>query len=259
MFSFPMSKWVGNILYEHGHRLIASTVGILTIILAFWLVRKESRCWVRRLGIVALAVVIAQGILGGLTVRFMLPPAISIAHAGLAEMFFCIAVTLAFFTSERWQQGPPAVEMPNAKLVRRLALASAISVYVQILLGAAIRHAETGLLAHVFGAAVLFACVVASLTVVLFAVKQEGFLRDALLLLCLVTAQIALGLATLMTRLPKNATEQLSAIQIFLPTAHLALGALILATSLAIALKTFRFLAPPKEETALPFAAGALS
>jgi hypothetical protein len=62
-----------------------------------------------------------------------------------------------------------------------------------------------------------------------------------------------------MTRLPKNATEQLSAIQIFLPTAHLALGALILATSLAIALKTFRFLAPPKEETALPFAAGALS
>jgi cytochrome c oxidase assembly protein subunit 15 len=259
MFSFPMSKWVGNILYEHGHRLIASTVGILTIILAFWLVRKESRRWVRRLGIVALGVVIAQGILGGLTVKLMLPPAISIAHAGLAEMFFCITIALAFSTSERWQQGPPAAETPHTKLVRCLALASVIAAYVQILLGAAIRHAESGLLAHIFGAAVLFGCVVASLAAVLFAVKQEGFLRYAFLWLCLVTAQIALGLATLMIHVPKNATEQLSAIQIFLPTAHLALGALILATSLVIALKTFRFLAPSKEEATVSFAAGALS
>src|SRR5664280_3415388 len=145
MFSFPMSKWVGNILYEHGYRLIASAVGLLTIILAFWLVRKESRRWVRRLGIVALAIVIAQGILGGLTVKLMLPPAISIAHAGLAEMFFCITIMLAFFTSEKWVQGPSALETPKAKLVRRLALASAIAVYVQILLGASIRHAESGL------------------------------------------------------------------------------------------------------------------
>lgn len=259
MFSFPMSKWVGNILYEHGHRLIASTVGILTIVLAFWLVRRESRRWVRHLGIVALAIVIAQGILGGLTVKLMLPPAVSIAHAGLAEMFLCVTVALAFLTSERWQQGPPGVETANAKLVRRLALASTVAVYLQILLGAAIRHAETGLLAHIFGAAVLFGCVVASLTAVLFAVKQEGFLRYSILLLCLVAAQIALGLATLMTRVPKNATEQLSTIQILLPTAHLALGALILATTLAISLKTFRFLAPPKEEAAVPFAAGALS
>jgi len=259
MFSFPTSKWVGNILYEHGHRLIASTVGILTIILAFWLVRRESRRWVRGLGIVALAAVIAQGILGGLTVRFMLPPAISIAHAGLAEMFFCITVSLAFFTSERWKQGPPAVEMANATFVRRLCLASTIAVYCQILLGAAVRHAETGLLAHVFGAGLVFACVVASVAAILFAVKQAGFLRNALLLLFLITAQMALGLLTLIARLPKNAPEQPSALQVFLPTAHLALGALILATSLAIALKAYRFLAPPKEVTAMPFAAGALS
>jgi cytochrome c oxidase assembly protein subunit 15 len=259
MFSFPMSKWVGNILYEHGHRLIASMVGVLTIVLAFWLVRKESRRWVRRLGIVALAIVIAQGILGGLTVKLMLPPSISIAHAGLAEMFFCITIMLAFFTSEKWVQGPPAVETPKAKLVRQLALASAVAVYVQILLGAAIRHAESGLVSHILGAAVLFGCVVASLMAVLFAVKHEGFLRYAVLLLCLVATQMALGLATLMTHVPKNATEQLSSIQILLPTAHLALGALILATSLAIALKTFRCLAPPKEEAAVPFVAGALS
>jgi heme a synthase len=259
MFFFPTSKWVGNILYEHGHRLIASAVGILTIILAFWLERRESRRWVRSLGIVALAAVIAQGILGGLTVRFMLPPSISIAHAGLAEMFFCMTVALALFTSERWEQGPPAAEMANAKFVRGLCLVLTIAVYIQILLGAAVRHAETGLLAHVFGAGLLFACVVASVAAILFTVKQPRFLRNALLLLFLVVVQMALGLATLITRLPKNATEQPSPLQVFLPTAHLALGALILATSLAIVLKTYRFLAPPKEETAMPFTAGALS
>ncbi len=290
MFSFPTSKWVGNILYEHGHRLIASAVGMLTIILAFWLVRKEPRRWVRRLGIVALAVVIAQGLLGGLTVIRLLPPPISIAHAGLAEMFFCITVALAFVTSPNWlEQGPskgchsdPAMAgeeslslgplkttetlrsaqgdtpaVPAA--VRWLSLATTVVVYCQIILGAAIRHSESGVLAHILGAALVFGCVVASMALVLFTVRQKGFLRDAILLVCLVTAQIALGLTTLMVRLPKNTDAQLAPIQVLVPTAHLALGALILATSLVITLKTFRCLTVPKEEPAMPFAAGALS
>ena len=104
MFSFPVSKWVGNIRYEHVHRLIASVVGMLTIALAFWLVRMEPRRWVRHLGIAALGAVIAQGVLGGLTVKLMLPPPISIAHASLAEAFFCITIALALVTSERWKQ-----------------------------------------------------------------------------------------------------------------------------------------------------------
>ena len=82
MFSFPMSKWVGGILYEHSHRLIASTVGFLTIILAVWTWRVEPRAWVRRLGFAALGAVILQGVLGGLTVLLFLPPAVSIGHAG---------------------------------------------------------------------------------------------------------------------------------------------------------------------------------
>src|SRR3712207_2615983 len=90
MFTFPYSKWVGGIFYEHGHRLIASTVGFLTIIQAIWLQRREPKRYVRVLGWVALAAVIVQGLLGGLTVIFLLPPAISIAHAGLAEIFFCM-------------------------------------------------------------------------------------------------------------------------------------------------------------------------
>lgn len=259
MFSFPVSKWVGNILYEHGHRLIASTVGMLTVILAIWLVRTESRRGVRRLGITALAVVIAQGILGGLTVKLMLPPSISIAHASLAEAFFCITVALAFVTSEKWTQPTPLREIPNARLIQKIALASTITVYVQIILGATIRHAEWGVFAHVVGATVLFGCAIASVFVILIAGRQKVFLQHAIVLLCLVVMQIGLGLVTLIVRLPKNVDGQLSAIQVLMPTAHLALGALILVVSLGMTLKTYRFLASPHEEPALPFAQGALS
>jgi cytochrome c oxidase assembly protein subunit 15 len=259
MFSFPISKWVGNIRYEHVHRLIASVVGMLTIVLTFWLVRKEPRRWVRRLGIAALGVVIAQGILGGLTVKLMLPPPISIAHASLAEAFFCITLVLALVTSERWIQASPAIETVNAGLIRRFALASMIAIYLQIILGAAIRHSESGVIAHIVGAVVVFGCVIASVVIVLLTRKQREFLRPAVLLLGLVAAQIVLGLVTLMVRVPKNVDGQLSAVQIIVPTLHLAFGALILATSLAIALQSYRFPALPREDAALPFAAGALS
>jgi heme a synthase len=259
MFSFPMSKWVGNIFYEHGHRLIASVVGMLTVVLAVWLVRVEPRRWVRRLGIAAVAAVIAQGILGGLTVKLMLPPSVSIAHACLAEAFFCVTVALAFVTSEKWRQPTPPAETSGARLAQRLTLVSTIAIYVQIILGAAIRHDEWGFFPHMFGAIAVLGCVVSSLFVALFAVKHPGLLRHAILLLCLVTAQIALGLVTLMVRVPKNADEQLSSIQLLVPTAHLALGALVLATSLAMTLKAFRFLAATEEEPALSLVRGALS
>jgi len=99
MFTFPPSMWVANILYEHGHRLIASTVGFLTIILAVWLWSSEPRRWLRWFGVGALGAVIAQGILGGITVLFFLPDAVSTAHAGLAEIFFCMTVAIALFTT----------------------------------------------------------------------------------------------------------------------------------------------------------------
>src|SRR5438034_1055217 len=105
MFTFPPSMWVANIFYEHGHRLIASTVGFLTIILAVWLWLADSRRWLRWFGVAALAAVIAQGVLGGITVRFFLPDAVSTAHAGLAEIFFCMTVAIALFTSPRWLAG----------------------------------------------------------------------------------------------------------------------------------------------------------
>src|SRR4029079_6420636 len=114
----PPSKWVGGILYEHSHRLIASTVGFLTIVLACWLWLQDPRRWMKRLGFTALGAVIAQGVLGGLTVLFFLPAPVSTAHAGLAEIFFCITVAIALFTSPRWIAGYAAGHVDDAGLRR---------------------------------------------------------------------------------------------------------------------------------------------
>src|SRR3954471_4843925 len=133
MFTFPPSMWVANIFYEHGHRLIASTVGLLTIILAAWLWIADSRPWLRWVGVAALGTIVAQGVLGGLTVLFFLPPAISTAHAGLAEIFFCFTVAIALFTSPGWQREQRA-GVDSA--VRTVATATTALIYAQILIGA---------------------------------------------------------------------------------------------------------------------------
>src|SRR5437667_6640559 len=142
MFTFPASMWVANILYEHGHRLIASTVGFLTIILAVWLWLSEPRRWMKWLGVGALGAVIAQGVLGGLTVMFFLPAPISTAHAGLAEIFFCITVAIALFTSPRWIDGGRLVDDAG---LRTFATTTTILIYCQILVGATMRHTGAGL------------------------------------------------------------------------------------------------------------------
>src|SRR5262245_16057803 len=99
MFTFPPSMWVANIFYEQGNRLGASGVGFLTIIRTAWRLIAEPRRWRRWRGVAALGAVIAQGLLGGLTVKYFLPPAGSTAHAALAEIFFCMTVAIALFTS----------------------------------------------------------------------------------------------------------------------------------------------------------------
>ena len=94
-FGKVMPPMVGGVFYEHGHRMVATTVGFLMTVLAIWLWRSEPRAWVRRLGYIGLVAVILQGILGGITVLYLLPAPISISHACLAQIFFCIALTLA--------------------------------------------------------------------------------------------------------------------------------------------------------------------
>ncbi len=133
---------VGGIFYEHGHRMIAAAVGFLTVIQAIWLQFREPKRIVRLLGFVSVGAVIAQGLLGGLTVLFLLPPAISVAHAALAEIFLCLNVTIALFTSAWFQQVRAHVKGDGP--VRSTSALVAL-VYAQILIGALMRHLGAGL------------------------------------------------------------------------------------------------------------------
>ncbi len=145
MFTFPLGKWVGGIFYEHGHRLIASTVGFLTIILAVWVQRADDRRWMRVLGWSALGVVIAQGALGGLTVIFLLPTWISVFHACLAQMFFCMIVSIAVFTGRTWIESRQAAPMRSDTRIRAVTMTLTAVVFIQLFLGALMRHTQSGL------------------------------------------------------------------------------------------------------------------
>jgi cytochrome c oxidase assembly protein subunit 15 len=143
MFLFPPSMWVGNIFYEHGHRLFASFVGLLTTILAVWLWIAEPRRWLRWLGVLAFGTVLFQGILGGLRV-VLLKDQIGIFHACLAQAFFCFLVAIAFFTS-RWWKRQQARPDSRARSLRWLCGIVTGIVFLQLALGATMRHSRAGL------------------------------------------------------------------------------------------------------------------
>jgi heme a synthase len=254
MFSFPVSYMVGGIFYEHGHRLIASVVGLLTIVLAVWLWWKEPRPWVRRLGFLAVGAVVLQGILGGLTVLYFLPTPISVGHAGLAQVFFCLTVTLALVTSPGWRRQAAAVAAVDDFVLRRLAVVTVVLVYLQIIVGAVVRHTGAGLAipdfplvfggllppewtaavaihyAHRAGAGlVTLAIAAAAVHVWSHHRRRRELTRPAATLALLVVVQIALGGLVVLTGR-----------QEVINTAHVAVGGLVLATSLVLALRAYR-------------------
>lgn len=139
-----MPPMVGGIFYEHGHRMVATFVGMLTTILALWLWKKDDRSWVKMMGLIALLAVIAQGVLGGITVLLLLPTWVSVSHATLAQSFFSLTIVLALITSESWKSRTP-VESPMAGKTHTLALATTGAVLLQLILGALMRHTGSGL------------------------------------------------------------------------------------------------------------------
>jgi cytochrome c oxidase assembly protein subunit 15 len=139
-----MPPMVGGIFYEHGHRMVATFVGLLTTILAVWLWRSEDRRWVKVLGVTALGAVILQGVLGGLTVLYLLPTPVSVAHATLAQSFFSLTVILALITSRGWRESAPEA-LPVTGRTRLIVLSAAGAVFLQLALGAWMRHSDAGL------------------------------------------------------------------------------------------------------------------
>ena len=239
--TFRMPRMVGGVLYEHGHRMIAATVGLLTVILAVWAWRREPRRWVRRLAGVAVLTVIAQGVLGGITVLFYLPVAVSVGHATLAQTFFCIMASLALFTARDWRWDEPRIEDLAAPSLRHLAVATPGAIYIQLILGAAFRHNGFGILPHIVVAMVVTLLVTWMATRIFSRFSTEKRLVRAMgLLLGLVIVQVFLGIGAYMMRLASRDAPQPLPPVVNVTTAHVAVGALVLASSVLLALQIFR-------------------
>ncbi len=249
----PPRWWtIENVRAEHGHRLIAGTVALLAVGLALAMARVESRRWLRNLSYAAVAAVLLQAVLGGLTVLYFLPTPISVSHAGLAQLFLCLVVTIAVATSPWWCAEP--VALPAAPRVFKAAVVTTGAIYVQILVGAVMRHTGAGLaipdfplafgrlipprfdfpiaihFSHRMGALVVTALV--AWTVILIwreAGSEPRLRRPATALAALLVVQITLG-----------AIVVLSGKAVLPNTVHVATGAMVLATSLLVTLRAGR-------------------
>jgi heme a synthase len=236
---------VGGVQYEHTHRMIAEFIGLLIIGMAVWTQRVETRKWMRILGWTALAAVVGQGVLGGLTVLHFLPWSISTAHATLGQMIFCIVVAMALFTSRSWlQDEQPIPEHDLTPSTSTLAALAAGCVWVQLILGAAFRHSGIKLLPHLVGACVVTAMLCWTIVRVLTRYGNVAQLRrPAQLLLALLMVQLGLGFASYLTRLQWMVDPPQSTTGIVISTvAHVAGGALVLATSVVLAIQARRMI-----------------
>ena len=257
-YGMLMPPMVGGILYEHGHRMVATFVGMLTTVLAVWIWRRESRKWIRLLGLVALGMVITQGVLGGITVIYLLPTPVSVSHATLAQTFFCVTVLLAFATSREWNEAVPRPDAESRRL-RTAALVATFSIYLQLILGAVVRHTGSALaipdfplafgrlippppltnasvvihFVHRLGALLVSGSLAWLFVHVWRHVQDRRFRLPMIALGCLVIAQILLGGTVVWTS------------RAVLPaTAHVATGALLLATTWLLTLRIYLHLEP---------------
>jgi cytochrome c oxidase assembly protein subunit 15 len=274
-----MPPMIGGIFYEHGHRMVATFVGFLTTILALWLWRVEERRWVRNLGFIALLAVIAQGVLGGLTVLFLLPTPISVSHATLAQSFFSITVVMALVTSPGWA-AQQQTELVLAATTRRWVAGTTVAIFLQLVLGALMRHTGSGLaipdfpltygrllpptdpgqlqaindyrlqldlqpvelsqiwihFAHRVGAMIVLVASTFAVRHILNNYRADARLREpAIVLMVLLIVQIMLGALTVW-----------GGKGIEIATAHVAAGALLLATSVFLTVRTYHLYAVPE-------------
>jgi cytochrome c oxidase assembly protein subunit 15 len=251
--------WIGGIRFEYSHRVVAGVVSILTFALAAWCWYAEPRRWVRNLALGALGLVIVQALLGALNVVLELPLATTVAHAATAQIFFCLMVGLATFTNLRWEAMPRAEIVDDARpSLRTLTVITTTAIYTQILIGAVMRNLGAGLaipdfplnygrvippgwsgpiavnFAHRCGALAVTILIIWTFATVVRRYREEPrLMRLASGLLVLLALQVTLGALTIWTHRAVIPT-----------TAHVAVGAAVLAASFALTLRTFRLAAP---------------
>ncbi|MDP3920060.1 MAG: COX15/CtaA family protein [Candidatus Omnitrophota bacterium] len=228
---------VGNVFWEHGHRMIAGTVGLLTLALAVSIQIWEPRKRLKKMALIALAAVVIQALLGGLTVVTLLPPPVSIAHAVLAQTFFCLVIALAFFLCP-FQAEVSLARQAQQVSFRRLMLLTSSWVYLQLVLGATVRHTGYGIIPHVI---VAFLVLIHVLFVVLrssnFSEDEASFKRLAVILGLLTLVQIFLGFGAFIFTQVLEAGYSPPKSEVFFTVAHQSTGALILGLSVLLNLK----------------------
>ena len=245
---YKIPHLVGGVKFEHTHRMIAQFVGFLSIVLAVWTWRTDPRRWMKYLGVTALGLVIAQGILGGLTVLFFLPPEISSSHAALAQTFFCVVVLIALFTGRTWMEEIPRIESlrihsdDGRPSLLTLALLSIFVLYVQLILGAMFRHHGLSWWPHVLNAAIV-AIVLAwtSIRALSRYSAIDSVRGPAITMLALMIAQLCLGFVAFLTRVAWGHDAVQPELPMVVSTvAHVAVGALLLATTAVLAVQVWR-------------------
>jgi cytochrome c oxidase assembly protein subunit 15 len=256
MFLYPLARMTGGIYYEHAHRLFGALVGLTTIAVAFQLWRVRERFWVRMAGLVAVATVILQGLLGGLRVtgrltlstvpEDMVPSiALAVVHGVLGQVFLGLMVLLAAVTSTRWREAPPPTLAASSASDRTLQAGLVAALVLQLVLGAVQRHVAQGLLVHITLAAVVTILVIAA------GARAWGLYhgswpvqRLGQLLLSVVGIQVALGIAALAVTQGRAVVGRPSTLEVTIATAHQATGAALLALAVLLAAWTRRLFRP---------------
>jgi heme a synthase len=251
---YRLPPWTGGIIYEHSHRMFAEFIGTLTIAIAVWTWISDKRRWMRGLGIAALGTIIVQGILGGLTVLYFLPPLVSSAHAAIGQTFFCIACCIALFTGRNWVEDaqPVANDTAHPRLLS-LSLLSMVVLYAQLFFGAMFRHHGMNWLPHVMNAPLV--AVVLTWTAVTALVRYgnvPAIRRPAVAMLFLLVLQLCLGFLAFLTRVEWGRDAAQPELPMIVSTvAHVAVGALLLAATYILTLQAWR-LAPVEATKNIP-------
>ena len=246
--SFSVPHLHGGVQYEWSHRAIAFSTGLLTIGIAVWTWISDRRRWMKGLALAALATIIVQGILGGLTVLYFQPPMVSSAHAAVAQTFFCIACAIALFTSRSWVE-ERSVERPSE--LRResrhpsllaLSFLSIFILYAQLILGAMFRHHGMSWLPHVLNAPVVAIVITWTAVRALSRYSEnDAIRRPAIAMLSLLIAQLFLGFLAFMTRVEWGRDAAQPELPMVASTvAHVVTGALLLASTVILTIQVWR-------------------
>ena len=224
-----MREWSPG-LFEHGHRTIGAVIGLLTLAQVVWTFCVERRAWMRWTAVGLLLLVVIQGLLGKETVEGRLPWWVSAAHGTLAQVFLCALTFFAFALSPTWARRDP-VPASDVGTARRLTVIALGSVFVQLALGAIVRHSN---LSSVLWLHISMAMLV-SLLILVAALHSgarfghlPGFRALARAQLWVLLAQLALGVATLLVRGGGKDTASLDQIgRALIVSGHVAVGAIM--------------------------------